>query len=179
MFSALEALTIGLLWDFFFDRGQIILASVLTFALLAIEHVFARNTGNGLNLFSNFRKRFGLQLVLGATEIVFWDIWRLVHESMKLPQGLGPVLAMVIFALFMIPQHNAEHNVSNDVGFFKRLFRVQGVTISFIEAVTALAWLLADDIGTGHRLLSLIPLTAGLVVEHVVRIFGEEHQAQF
>ncbi len=179
VFSILEALTIGLIWDFFFVKHQIVLASLLTFLLLAIEHVFARNTARGVNLFANFRERFGLQAVLGATEIIFWNIWRLIHEGIKRFPGLGPVIAMVVFGLLMVPQHNAEHNISNGNGFFKKLFRTQGLTISFIEAVTAMGWLLADDIGTGHRLLSLIPLSVGLVVEHVVREFGEPHGANF
>lgn len=179
VFSILEALTIGIIWDIFFDRGQIVLASILTFLLLAIEHIFARNTARGVGLFANFRERFGLQAVLGATEIIFWDIWRLIHQGIKKFPGVGPVVALVVFALLMTPQHNAEHNVSNNNNFFKKLFRTQGLTISFIEAVTALAWILTDDLGTGHRFLSLVPLGLGLVIEHVVREFGEPVGANF
>jgi hypothetical protein len=179
LFSAIETAVFGLLWDFFFDKGQIVLGSLLAFLPIAIEHIIARNTADGLGIFANFRKRFGLQAILGATELVFWDVWRLIHEGIKKVPGLGPVVAMVVFGLLMTVQHNAEHNVSNNNGFFKKLFRSQGLTISFIEAVTAMAWLLADDIGTGHRLLSLIPLGIGLTVEHVVREFGEPVGANF
>jgi hypothetical protein len=179
VFSLLEALTIGLLWDFFFDKGQIVLASLLTFLLLAVEHVFARNTADGKNLFSNLKHRFGLQAVLGATEIVFWDIWRLIHKGLSKLPGVGPVLALVVFSLLMIPQHNLEQNVNSDQPFWKRIFRSQGVAISVIEAVTALAWILTDDIGTGHQLLALVPLGLGLAVEHAVREFGEPRGANF
>lgn len=179
LFSAVETAVFGLLWDFFFDKGHIVLASLLAFLPIAVEHIIARNTADGVGIFANFRKRFGLQAILGATELVFWDVWRLVHESTAIPQGLGPVIAMVIFGLLMTAQHNAEHNVSNGNGFFKKLFRSQGLTISFIESVTAMGWLLADNIGTGHRLLSLIPLGVGLTVEHVVREFGEPKGANF
>ena len=179
VFSALEALTIGLLWDSFFDKGHIVVASLLTFLLLAVEHIMARNTANGLGLLANLKQRLGLQVLLGATEIVFWDIWRLIHEDIKQVPGLGPVVALVVFTLLMTVQHNAEHNVNGTEGFFKKLFRSQGLTISLIEATSALAWILTDDIGTGHRLLALVPLGLGLVTEHVVREFGEPLGANF
>ncbi len=57
VFSALEALTIGLLWDIFFDKGHIVVASLLTFLLLAVEHIMARNTANGLGLLANLKQR--------------------------------------------------------------------------------------------------------------------------
>ena len=171
-FSAIETAVFGLLWDFFFDRGQIVLAAVLSFLPIAVEHIWARNTANGLNLFANFRQRFGLQAILGATELVFWTVWRLIHEKgfAKIP-GLGPVIAMVVFGLLLTVQHNAEANVNSTDGFFKRLFRTQGLTISFVESTTALAWLLTDNIGTGHRLLSLVVLGVGLTTEHIIREF--------
>lgn len=179
LFSAIETAVFGLLWDFFFDKGHILLASALAFLPIAIEHIIARNTADGKSIFADFKKRFGLQAVLGVTELAFWDVWRIIHEGIKKVPGLGPVVAMVVFGLLMTVQHNAEHNVSNGNNFFKKLFRTQGLTISFIEAVTAMAWLLADDIGSGHRLLSLIPLGVGLTVEHVVREFGEPTGANF
>lgn len=179
VFSLLEALTIGLLWDKLFDSGHIILASLSTFLLLAVEHIFARNTADAKNLFYNLKHRFGLQSILGATEIVFWDVWRIIHEGIKKIPGLGPVVAMIVFTLLMIPQHNVEQNVNSDTPFFKRVFRSQGVVISVIEAVTALAWILMDDIGTGHRLLALVPLGLGLAVEHAVREYGEPLGANF
>lgn len=178
-FSLLEAATIGLLWDFFFDKGHIVLASVLTFLLLAVEHIMARNTADGLGLFANLGKRFGLQAALGATEIVFWDVWRLVHEGIKSIPGLGPVLGVVVFAVLMTPQHNAEHNVNTGNKFGLKLLRSQGITISLIEALTAMGWIFADDVGTGHRFLALIPLSVGLIAEHVVREFGEPVGANF
>jgi hypothetical protein len=173
LFSAIETVTFGLLWDFFFDKGHIVLASVLAFLPIAVEHIIARNTADNVPITANFKQRFGLQALLGATELVFWDIWRLIHEGIKKIPGLGPSLAMVVFGLLMTVQHNAEHNVFGKDSLFKKLFRSQGLTISFIEAVTAMAWLLADDAGSGHRFLSLIPLGVGLTVEHVVREFGE------
>lgn len=179
IFSVLEALTIGLLWDIFFDKGMIVVASLATFLLLAVEHILARNTGDGLPLFASFWKRFGLQAVLGATEIIFWDIWRVIHQTKHLPEGVGPVVALIVFATLMWPQHNAEQNVSTGGGFFSKIFRVNGVTISFIEATTALAWILVDDIGGGHRILALVPLAIGLFFEHVVRIIGEEKGVAF
>ena len=179
VFSVLEALTIGILWDFFFDKGHIVVASLLTFLLLAVEHIFARNTADGDGLFYNLKHRFGLQAILGATEIVFWDAWRLIHEKVKFLAGIGPTVALIIFMLLMIPQHNVEHNVNTDQSFFYKVFRSQGVVISLIEAVTALAWIMLDDIGTGHRLLALVPLFLGLVTEHAVREFGEPHGANF
>jgi len=179
VFSILEALTIGLLWDVFFDQGRIVLASALAFPLIAVEHVMARNAADGKGLFYRLTHRFGLQLLLGATEIIFWDIWRLIHQDIKVLEGVGPVVALVVFFLLMTPQHNAEHNVNTDNGFFLKLFRSQGLTISLIEAVTALAWILTDDLGSGHRLLALVPLALGLQVEHVVREFGEPTGANF
>jgi hypothetical protein len=169
-FSILEALTFGLLWDVFFDKGAIVTASLLSFPLVAIEHIMARNTADDLPLFANFFKRLPLQLILGATELVFWDVWRLIHQRVE-PEHFGPILGMVVFALLLIPQHNAEHNVNTGENFFKKLFRGQGVVISVIEAVTAMGWLFAED--TNGRLLALIPLVLGLTVEHVVREFGE------
>ena len=179
LFSAIETAVFGLLWDFFFDKEHIVLASVLSFLPIAIEHIIARNTADGLGVFANLKKRFGLQALLGATELVFWDIWRLIHEGIKKIPGLGPVVAMVVFGLLMTVQHNAENNVNTGKKFLNKLFRSQGLVISFIEAVTAMGWLLADDIGTGHRFLSLIPLGIGLAVEHSVREFGEPHGVNF
>lgn len=179
LFSAIETAVFGLLWDFFFDKGHIVLASVLSFLPIAVEHIIARNAADGLSVFANLKKRFGLQALLGATELVFWDIWRLIHEGIKKVQGLGPVLAVVVFGLLMTLQHNAENNVNTGNKLFKKLFRSQGLVISFIEAMTAMGWLLADDLGTGHRFLSLVPLGIGLTIEHAVREFGEPHGANF
>jgi hypothetical protein len=175
VFSILEALTIGLLWDVLFDAGHIVLAALATFLLIAIEHIFARNAADGKNLFSNLGFRLGPQAILGATEMVFWTIWRLLHERIPV---VGPIIAVVVFGLLMVPQHNAEANVNGGRDpLLKRLFRSQGVTISFIEAITAMGWLLADDVS--GRALSLIPLFIGLLFEHVVREFGEPAGANF
>jgi hypothetical protein len=177
IFSVLETATIGLLWDVLFDKGLIIIAALTTFLLIAIEHVMARNTADNLALFANFGHRFAAQAFLGATEMVFWTIWRLIHE--KGPAAIGPVIALVIFSLLLTVQHNAEQNLNSDKKLFQRLIRSQGLTISIIEASTALAWLLVDDIGTGHRLLATVPLLLGLTVEHVVREFGEPAGVNF
>src|SRR6267142_4985205 len=100
VFSLLEALTIGLLWDFLFDKGHIVLAALATFLLIAVEHIMARNAANEVGLFSGIKHRFGLQAILGATEMVFWTVWRLIHERIPV---IGPVLAMVVFGLLMTP----------------------------------------------------------------------------
>ena len=171
LFSAIETAVFGLLWDFFFDQGHILLAALLSFLPIAIEHIIARNASEGLSIFANFRKRFGLQALLGATELTFWTIWRLIHQGIKKIPGLGPIIAMVVFGLLMTVQHNGEFNVNNGDSLFKRLFRTQGLTISFVEAVTALGWLLSDDLGTGHRFLSLVVLGVGLTTEHIIREF--------
>lgn len=169
-FSILEALTFGVLWDKLFDGGHILLASLVSFPLVAIEHIMARNTANDKPLLSGFFQRLPLQLVLGATELVFWDVWRLIHERVEF-EHFGPVLGLVVFALLLILQHNAEHNVNDGSSIFTKLFRGQGVVISVIEAVTAMAWLFADD--ANGIVLALIPLLLGLTVEHTVREFGE------
>lgn len=176
VFTVIETLAIGLLWDHFFDAGRIVLASALTFAFLSVEHIVARNTSEGKGLFSRFGFRLGDQLVLGVTEIIFWDVWRLIHQARE---GVGPAVAVVVFLLLLTVQHNVEHNVNGADGFFHRVFRSQGLTISFIEAVTALGWLLLDEQGTGHQLIALVPLFAGLLIEHVVRVFGEQTGANF
>lgn len=176
VFTLIETLAIGLLWDHFFDAGHIVLASALAFAFLSLEHIIARNTSDGKGLLANLTYRIGPQLILGVTEIIFWDVWRLIHQA---AQGVGPALAVIVFLLLLTVQHNAEHNVNGADGFFKGFFRSQGLTISFIEAVTALGWLLLDDQGTGHQLLALVPLFVGLFVEHVVRVFGEQTGANF
>ena len=167
VFSALEALTIGVLWDVLFDGGHIVLAALATFLLIAVEHIWARNAADGVGLFSNFKKRFGFQAILGATEMVFWTVWRILHERIPV---IGPVIALVVFGFLMVPQHNSEANLNGGKDpLLKRLFRTQGVTISFIEAMTAMGWLLADD--KFGRALSLVPLFIGLLFEHVTREF--------
>jgi hypothetical protein len=178
LFTLVETLGVGLVWEIFFDQNKIVLASVAAFAFFTVEHIMAKNVSQGLPIFSISGSHIFKQIVLGVTEVVFWDVWRLIHERVEFP-AIGPSLAIVVFAALLVLQHNAEGNTNSGAPFFSNLFRSQGVLISVIESFTAFAWLVFDNqaaatIGESNaRLIALIPLFIGLLTEHFVRVFGE------
>ena len=181
LFTLVEALGIGFFWDKFFDLKQILVASLIAIPFLILEHIMAKNVSQGLPLFNISMSHLPKQIVLGITEIAFWDVWRLIHERVEFPL-VGPLLAVLVFAGLLVLQHNAEGNVNSGAGFFSNLFRSQGVLISIIESFTAFAWLLADDLyqtvtsDNNARLIALIPIFLGLLIEHFVRVIGEAHK---
>jgi hypothetical protein len=170
LFTLVETLGVGLVWDVIFDGHRIVLASLAAFLFFTVEHIMAKNVSQGLPIFSISKSHIVKQLVLGVTEVVFWDVWRLIHERVEFPT-VGPSLAIVVFAALLVLQHNAEGNTNSGAPFFSKLLRSQGVLISVIEAFTAFAWLVFDN--QAGRLAALVPLFIGLLTEHFVRVFGE------
>lgn len=171
LFTLVETIGVGLVWDVLFDGKKIVLASIAAFGFFVVEHIIAKNVGQGLPLFNFSLSHFPKQVMLGVTEVIFWDVWRLIHERVEFPK-VGPIVALIVFAFLLVAQHNAEFNVNGGLPFFSKPFRGQGLLISVIESFTAFGWILFDDL-TNNRVLALIPLFIGLGVEHYVRQFGE------
>lgn len=178
LFTLVETIGVGLVWDIFFDKNQIVVASLAAFGFFVLEHVMAKNVSQGLPLFSISSSHIVKQVVLGITEVIFWDVWRLIHVRVEFP-AVGPLLAVVVFAALLVLQHNAEGNTNSGAPFFSDLLRSQGVLISVIESFTAFAWLIFEDSASAAlgdnkgRFVALIPLFLGLLLEHFVRVFGE------
>lgn len=170
LFTLVETAGVGLVWDVLFDAKKIVIASIAAFGFFTLEHIIAKNVSQGLPLLNISKAHFIKQIILGVTEVVFWDVWRLIHERVEFPK-VGPIVALVVFAFLLVAQHNAEFNTNNGLPFFSKLFRGQGLLISVIESFTAFGWILFDD--QAGRVLALIPLFIGLAVEHYVRTFGE------
>lgn len=178
LFTLVETIGVGLVWEMFFDQHRIVVASVAAFGFFVLEHILAKNVSQALPLFNISKAHIFKQIVLGVTEVIFWDVWRLIHERVEFP-GVGPSLAIVVFAALLVLQHNAEGNTNSGAPFFSNLFRSQGVLISVIESYTAFGWLAFDSLAQGvlgdvnARLVALVPLFIGLLLEHFVRVFGE------
>lgn len=111
------------------------LGLAVLFVALLIEHVLTDATvaGFGVRSFSP------ATVFVTLTETALWAGWLVVAEAVG---GVGGVLvAGVVLAVLLVPQHTVEDNALRGRGLFSRLLDVRTLSFSVVEAFAATVWL--------------------------------------
>lgn len=140
-FTLVETLALGL-WLTLVQGAPLISAAsavglgVLT-AGLVLEHVLTDATVNGLSA-SVLPDR---QVVaMSLSESLLWVLWLGVAERLGGVDGI--LVAGVLLAVLLVPQHTVEDNVLRGVGPFQSVVDLGTAGFSLVEAVGATVWLL-------------------------------------
>lgn len=158
-----------------FVRGEPIVSTAVAIGLgvlvvgLIVEHLLTDVAVNGFD--PGFP--FGAIAVLSISETVLWGIWLEVAESVG---GIGGfVVAFVILAVLLVPQHTIEDNVLQGRDLLGDLIDVNTAGFSLVESAGATVWLalvLRPDLvggslaGIDAALAGLGILAIALFVEH-------------
>lgn len=104
---------------------------------LVLEHVLTDATINGLSV-SIIPD--GQILGVSLSEALLWAVWLGVAEEFGGVDGI--LIAGVVLALLLVPQHTIEDNVLRDADPFESVLDLGTVGFSVVEAVGATVWLL-------------------------------------
>jgi len=140
-FTLVETLALGL-WLTLVRGAPLISAAsavglgVLTVGLV-LEHVLTDAAVNGLST-SVLPDR---QVVaVSVSEALLWVLWLGVAERLGGVDGI--LVAGVLLAVLLVPQHTVEDNVLRRVGPFQSLIDLGTTGFSLVEAIGATVWLL-------------------------------------
>lgn len=103
---------------------------------LVVEHILTDLAVNGGDL--SFP--VGPVILVSLSETVLWALWFGVADQFDGLAGL--LLAGVLFAAFLVPQHTIEDNVLRGRELFETLLDPGTVPFSLVEAAGATVWLL-------------------------------------
>lgn len=145
---------------------------------LVVEHVLTDVAVNGADL----SVPVGPTVFVSATETALWGLWLLVAERVGGVDGI--LVAGVVLAVLLVPQHSVEDSALRGRGLFSRLLNVGTLGFSVIEAAGATLWLLfvreggevqplLAEVGMGSvdpAVAGVGLLAASLFVEHVVGV---------
>jgi len=161
------ALLLGTL-DFFLASRLV--AFVVLFVFLEIEHLFSYNTAHGKGLF-NFSGVPILKLLgISLSEAIVWVVW------LQIFNGAGVAVAAVFLSLIFIPQHKIELNVIEGRPTFQGLLAGRVVGFSIVEGVGSSIWgkLAMGGHGstslTTQGALGIVVLLVTLLVEHFIQV---------
>jgi len=152
IFTIVEALTlIGWL-----SINVAVLAAVVLFGGLLIEHIVSWNCKNNVRL-TNLNVPFGPIIVVAAVETVAWSLWI---------SAADPWVGAATLAVLLLIGHALELNVVNSLPLFKdyggRL--VKSLDITAIETIAGVLWLAL--VMEGQEALGAGILAVLLFVEH-------------
>lgn len=144
---------------------------------LVVEHVLTDFAVNGVAL-SLPRAEV---VVFSASETALWAVWLVVAE--RLGGAVGVLVAGVVLAVLLVPQHTIEDNVLRGRGLLADLADLGTAGFSLVEAVAATLWLafvlrlavvepvLVGQLGAvGADVVGLAALAALLFVEHTMGV---------
>jgi len=140
-FTLVETVALGL-WLALVDGAPVLsTASAVGIGVLAVglvvEHILTDVTINGLSA-----SVFPTRQILGVSvsEAVLWVVWLGVAEQLGGVDGI--LIAGVVLAVLLVPQHTIEDNVLRGEKPFSSLLDIGTVGFSVVEAVGATVWLL-------------------------------------
>lgn len=108
----------------------------LLVAGLFVEHFLTDLAVNGVEL--SFPA--GRAALFSASEAVIWALWLVIAEVIAGPVGI--LVAGVVLAVLLVPQHTVEDNVLRGRGLLSAVFDVGTAGFSLVEAAGATGWLL-------------------------------------
>lgn len=145
---------------------------------LLVEHFFTDQAVNGPNL--SFP--LGKVVAFSASETVLWALWLVIADAIGGVDGL--LIAGVVLAVLLVPQHTVEDSVLRGRGLLSNLVDLGTVGFSIVEAAGATAWLvlvlrgdLVEPLVASTVLMDVDPATIGvgalavaLFAEHVLGV---------
>ncbi|QZP38799.1 hypothetical protein [Halobaculum magnesiiphilum] len=145
---------------------------------LLLEHYLTNRAVNGAG--ASFP--LGRAALFSASEAVLWALWLGIAERVAGARGL--LVAAVVLAVLLVPQHTVEDNVLRGRGLFSSVLDPRTIGFSVIESAGATVWLafvlhgdeaapLLRDLGAGGvdpAIVGIAVLGASLLVEHVVGV---------
>ena len=151
---------------------------VLTLGLI-LEHALTDATINGLSADIVPGRRV---VAVSISEALLWVLWLGVAEQLGGVDGI--VVAGVLFAVLLVPQHTVEDNVLRGARPFASVIDLGTLGFSIVEAVGATVWLLLvfesgevagllDSIGFGGvdpAVLGLAAMAVILLIEHDIAV---------
>ena len=155
------ALVLGTLG--FFQASNLV-AFVVLFVFLEIEHLFSYNTAHGKGLF-NFSGVPILKLLgISLSESIVWVVWLQIFNA------AGVAVVAVFLSLIFIPQHKIELNVIEGRPVFQGLLAGRVVGFSIVEGVGSSVWGKLAMGGSGQGVLGIVVLLVTLLVEHFIQV---------
>ena len=145
---------------------------------LLVEHFLTDQAVNGPNL--SFP--LGKVVSFSASETVLWALWLVIADAIGGVDGL--LIAGVVLAVLLVPQHTVEDSVLRSRGLLSNLVDLGTVGFSIVEAAGATAWLvlvlrgdLVEPLVASTVLMDVDPATIGvgalsvaLFAEHVLGV---------
>jgi len=154
LFTAVE--TIGLALWLKQTVSAPVLAALILFGFLAVEHVLNINTilAKPLFLLNKIKGILGFTF----TETIAWILWLMAHS-------INPILAFVVLTIGLLVEHNQADNTARGRNFFGDQFNFRPLVHTLVEVVGGTAWLMLAS--TGHVVESIIVLFVALFIHHV------------
>lgn len=177
LFTGIETAALALWLEFV--RGEPAVSTAVAVGLgvlvagLFVEHLLTDVAVNGVHL--DFR--FGAIAGFTISETVLWGVWLRAAEGVG--GGVGIVIASVVLAVALVPQHTIEDNVLQGREPLGDLVDLDTAGFSLIEAAGAAIWLglvLHPDAvggsigGVDAALVGLVGLGVALFVEHTIGV---------
>jgi hypothetical protein len=140
VFTGVETVALILWLALVRDAPVVSRASAVGLGILAIgllvEHFLTDLAVNGFGSSASG----GKAIAFSASETALWAVWLVVAERVG---GLvGLLVAGVVLAVLLVPQHSIEDNVLRGRGFLSDLLNLRTLGFSVIEAAGATLWLL-------------------------------------
>jgi hypothetical protein len=139
-FTLVETLALGLWLTLVVDAQLLSVASALGILVLTVglvvEHIRADASVNGLSLSCPVKRSVGISV----SEAFLWVLWLGVSESIGGVTGI--IVAGVLLAVLLVPQHTIEDNILRGEEPFSSVVSLGTVGFSVVESVGATLWLL-------------------------------------
>lgn len=177
VFTAVETAALAIWLRFVRDEPTMSTAAAIGLGVLAVglilEHILTDVAVNGFNL----ELPLVAIVILSVSETLLWAIWL---EVADLVGGInGFVIAFVVLAILLVPQHTVEDNILQGRGLIDDVINLNTAGISLIEAAGATVWLalvLRPDLiggmvlGFEAALVGFGILAVSLLVEHNIGV---------
>jgi hypothetical protein len=179
-FTLVEVLAVGFWLTLVLNEPPLSGGSILGFVLLAVgllaKNVLTDAAVNGLSLDIPAKELLGISV----SEAFHWSVW--LGIALAAGGVTSILIAGLLFAVVLVPQHTIEHNILRGADPFETVFDLETVGFTLVQAAGATLWLLFAFEGElfrellqvlglwtiGPGAVGLTLLAAALFIEHEI-----------